>query len=178
MGTDCRITLPTQSRIGDVANVMGLLLGKTGELKPLQGGSFHLDVEGVKTVPSSMAECAFIHIDDAPLGYGEGPASRRIMYHYEYHWNSVRDVYTKSGHGMQPSCSALNIAMLVELARFFGGEVDYNDCDAKDTNFRAPTQPDLLVCNGKKWEAFQRRMAAVKPLTKEQIAKYQKYARY
>lgn len=178
MGVDCSVILPHEAGLDDIASVMGLLLGAKGELKPLsQGGGLHLKVEGVEIKPSSMAECPSIHIADALMSDGSR-GERRIMFHYEYNTRSRRDVYTTSGRGILPSCTALNIALCVELARFFGGEVDYNNCDAKQANFKAPKAKDLLACNGKKWDDFQRRMAAVKPLTKTQIDKYQKYAAY
>jgi len=43
---------------------------------------------------------------------------------------------------------------------------------------RYEAAPDIRANDGQAWEKFQRRMAAVKPLTKAQIEKYQKYAAY
>lgn len=180
MGVDCRITLPHTARLRDVADVIGILLGKEAELAPLSRNSIHCKVEGVTTKSSAVVECAEIEIKDALWGHDGHRGDRWFLYHFEFEngYSTDGDYHTESGRGILPRATAINIAMAVELVKFFGGEVDFNDSDAKDVDFKAPTKKDIQACNGEGWEKFQRRMAAVQPLTKAQVAEYQKYAAY
>ncbi len=51
--------------------------------------------------------------------------------------------------------------------KFFGGEVDFNDCDSTDIDFAWPTADSLMANNGEEWEEHQRRMFEVKPLKRK-----------
>lgn len=179
MGVDCKITLPNAARIDDVADVIGLLLGCKGTLEPLDNnGSIHLKVAGVETKNSSITGCAEINISNAPLGSGGKSGNRWFFYHFEWSGQNKGDYNTGQGRGIMPRSTAINIAMAKELVTFFGGSVDYNDCDDTEVDFKAPEQKDIRACDGKGWDKFQRRMFAVKQLTKAQITACQKHAAY
>jgi len=183
MGVDCKVVLPNEARLRDVSQVIALLLGKEGSLEPLGGGrdnSVALRVKGVRTeaIPD-MPECVHIRIDDAIAGEaGETRGDRRILYHFEFGTQSEGGRYTVSGRGIMPSSTPLNVALCVELAKFFGGRVDFNDCDNEEADFEAPTPLDVSANDGALWNSFQRRMAAVQPLTPEQIAEAYSHAAY
>ena len=168
MGVDCKITLPDKVRIHDVADVIGMLLGQKWELVPLDNhGSKHLKVEGVSVKNSSVDTCADIFVGE-----------RRFFYHFEWSGGSFEGRDTYCGRGLMPSATAENIALGVALVQFFGGIVDFNDCDESDCDFAWPEQPDIRPNDGEAWERFQQRMASVRPLTKTDIAKYKPVAAY
>ena len=168
MGVDCRITLPDKVRIRDVADVIGMLLGQKWELAPLDShGSKHLKVEGVSVRNSSVDACADIFVGD-----------RRFFYHFEWSGGSFGNRDIHCGRGLILRSTAENIALAVALVQFFGGFVDFQDCDESDCDFAWPEQPDIRPNDGEAWERFQQRMAAVRPLTKADIAKYKSVAAY
>ncbi len=180
MGVDCKITLPDAVRIRDVANVIGILLGKEARLDPLDhNNAVALRVDGVSVSNSTAVEgCAEINIKDAPWGHDGKPGDRWFFYHFEWSGGAADGYDTKLGRGLMPRCTAINIAMARELVTFFGGEVDYNDCDDSEVDFTAPEQPDLRANDGEAWDKFQRRMFAVKSLTKQQVAAMKKHDAY
>jgi hypothetical protein len=63
---------------------------------------------------------------------------------------------------------------------FFGGKVDYNDCDSKGIDYRKRERPNSENCpsDGKAWDDFQRRIAAVKPLTDKDFKRAARAAGY
>lgn len=180
MGVDCSVTLPDKVRLRDVAKVIGLLLGKPGRMESLRDNSgYYLVVDDIKTQGTSMPECAEIIITGALSGLsGEVRDNRRFLYHFEYSHDSRGGHDAKCGRGIQPSCTALNIAMCVELAKFFGGVVDFNDCDGSNRDFHSPVKKDIRANDGEEWEKFQRRMAAVKPMSQAHIDRYTEHAAY
>jgi hypothetical protein len=53
------------------------------------------------------------------------------------------------------------------LVDFFGGEVDFNDCDATDVDYKMRRKSNKKNCpeDGRSWDAFQKRLFALQPLT-------------
>jgi len=163
-----------------VADVIAILLGKKAELAPLSENSVHCKVEGVEVKNAAVATCAEINITDAVWGSDGKRGDRWFLYHFEFNEGHTADgdYHTRSGRGILARCTSINIAMAVELVKFFGGEVDFNDADATEVDFKSPVKKDTLACNGKGWEKFQRRMFAVQPLTKAQVKSYLKHSAY
>jgi hypothetical protein len=72
------------------------------------------------------------------------------------------------------------IAAFVGLADFFGGAVDFQDCDDVDWDHVVPDRPvgECAADDGSEWTALQRRLASVISLTRAQIRAYKKHAAY
>lgn len=173
MSTDTEIRLAPAARLGDVANVIGILLGCEKRLEPLGGDSFSCRVDGIKfSKIDSLPECVSIHITP------KTGVPRTILYHFEYGGVSKGGYYTKIWRGMMPSSTAVNIALGVGLVKFFGGEVDFNDCDDTDIDFKSPECKDIRANDGVPWDTLQRRMFAIEPLSELEIKKYSKVAAY
>lgn len=166
MGVDCKIYLPDNVRIRDVAHVIAISAG----LKPRWGGSgkakwVEVPVEVRNTSYPSMAEIAI---------YGDlvdGEKRHFVYYHFEC---------SKDGRQLMPRSTAFWIAIAHKLVDFFGGTIDYNDCDdvdidySKDANSRLVNAPE----GNKEWDAFQERLFNVKPITKEELEHYDIFAAY
>lgn len=168
MGTDCKIRLPTDVRVGDVAKVMGILSGLKAERMPLDRTSYAVRVPGASVAPSSIPECCYVNLN-GKLVRGDGVA--QAFYHFE----------PSGGVGrlLMPRSTAFWICIGRGLVKFFGGSVDYNDCDNKAVDFRAKkprkrNNPE----NDKEWHDFQDAMLAVKPITKSQLHLADKLAAY
>ena len=80
---------------------------------------------------------------------------------------------------MLPPSTAFWVAAARRLVEFFGGYVDYNDCDCSERDYVVPDRPDIQHAeDGEQWEHFQARKLAVTPLSKEEIEKAAEYSSY
>jgi hypothetical protein len=173
MGVDIRILLPANVRVDDVAKVLAILDGVPAKKRqlgnwwlqpPCQGESYcadvDVDVAGAEKIPS----CA--HID------WTGASGKRLwLYHFE------------SDNGwrlLMPRATAWNIAAGRRLIRFFGGKLDYNDCDSTSWNeiVHAKSSTVNAPNDGKPWHNLQDRLLALTPLTQEEIESADKVASY
>ena len=141
------IKLPGNVRVGDVASVIGRLLGCAGRRWDLGGrdGAWAAAVDGVAVLPSTMAQCARIVVS----GRGE----------WLYHFEDARgrrllscDAETREGR-----------ALAVALVEFFGGVLED---DHGETLHRA--EPGSAERNhpedGPEWDALQTRILEVQPV--------------
>ena len=171
MGVSTVIRLPADARARDVAQVMGALLGcetKLVEGKDAFSGSYfaaRVKGAGLKCC-EAVPECCYIEIKGATVG----PSNRMIMFPFEPE---------EGGRIIMPPATPLNIAMGKALVIFFGGAVDYNDCDSKRADYRCrKPRPRNNPCDNKPWEKFQRDIASVKPLTPKEVKACVKVASY
>lgn len=175
MGIDCKLTLPAAAQIRDVADVIGALLGKPMHKRPIYGVWSADHNHGViafrqygdlverNRYEPNVPECLSIDIETS-----DGP--RSFLYHYE--WDAI------GNRGMMMRAFSENIALCVALCDFFGGSVDFNDCDTIRENYRQPAREDIHRENGTAWQSFQQRKLDVQPLTKADIARYTPEAAY
>jgi len=66
------------------------------------------------------------------------------------------------------------------LVDFFGGRMDYQDCDDSYEDYTKwpKSSRHNRPQDGKPWQNFQKRMEAVKPLTKEELETFDCFAAY
>lgn len=185
MGVDTKILLPAAARIQDVADVMGALAGF-----PMEKRYFaHIRENGrdsagwsaghpygssyVRLTPiHNMVQCAYIHLDSSELGrvMVDGEREHQCMYHFEAGCNGERL--------LMPRSTDFWIAIGKGLVEFFGGTVDYNDCDDSDVDFARPAQKDIHAEDGAEWYSMQARKLVVKPLTQVDLDAARKVASY
>ncbi len=177
MGVDCKILLPAAAQIRDVADVLGALAGfpmhKRHFGPPLDGwiaGRDYRD-ENVVVKPYSDSSSLIAHMQIVINGESvDGENGHQVMYHFEGS--------RKGEHLLMPRSTDFWIAIGKGLVDFFGGTVDYNDCDDSDVDYQQPERSDIHAEDGEEWTEFQERKLAVKPLTKEQLAECRKEASY
>jgi len=168
MGVDARLFLPGNVRVHDVASVLGILFGLPHALEPLTGGDGVLcrvrgaNVRGHIDIPA-MAEIE--------LRAPNGDHVAGFYYHFE-NPSGRRQLTGRS--------TAKVIAAFKYVADFFGGRVDYQDCDDEDLDYVAPDKSDEEnhADDGEAWDAFQRRMDAVEALEPIDIRVCKKFAAY
>lgn len=171
MGTSCRIVLPSDVLIRDVADVMGILAGLPKHMDTLDnsGRQFQVcKVNGVKVKNTTIPEMGQIILEGAMV---DGQKAHQVYYHYEGEHGTTRT--------LSPQSTALWIAIGRGLVYFFGGTMDYQDCDSVRVNFRKPkprkwNDPE----SNKPYDDFQRAMFAVEPLTKADLNACKKWAAY
>lgn len=174
MGVDARVTLPANVRLSNVANVMGAVAGCPAtksffDRDPKNGWSTR--VEGVEVLTTSIPSMCEIRITP-PNGCVDGEKSHFTFYHFEPD-NGV-------GRLMLPRSTAFWIAVMHRVVDFFGGEIDYNDCDDVSCDYSVPhkTWEENSPSDGEAWYTFQNRILEIKPITVEEWNSFNLEAAY
>lgn len=165
MGVDTQIRLPCDVRVRDVGNVIGILAGLPSSKHSLGGESYSCRVEGVKVAPSSIAECCSLTFDGKMV---DGALHHWVLYHFENEHN---------GRLLLPRACPFWICVARGLVNFFGGSVDYQDCDTVDTDYqKEKPRKQNNPSDGKPWHDFQDALLALRPITKKELERAQKWA--
>jgi hypothetical protein len=169
MSADCIILLPGQTRLGDVANVIGILAGCERKNNPLSNNHDNCEVRGIRTEGSKeLPECARIYFEHK----GE---KRHVLYHFEcgYDQGTSRLLLPRS----TPFWCAVGSA-LVDL---FGGKIAFNDSNFDYDNWDY-INTNSPLWSGKEdnnsWDAKQKALFALNALSDENIAKFDKISAY
>ncbi len=158
MGVDCRIMLPGNVRIRDVMTVIGVAVGFQPIKIELQGGSYSIDVPK----GSVVAESTF--------------TPDMVMIKFDgRHVNWFFEVDSFNGRLLYPKSTPFWCLVGHRLVDFFGGSVDYNDCDLSEKDYKRRNKSDKLnrPTDGDEWHSLQDRMAAVRPITLAELENFQ-----
>jgi hypothetical protein len=171
MGIDASISFPPNVQVNDVAAVAARLLGCEAARKTLdeESGSTYAAVTGIEVQSiKDLPECVRILIREFDAEGNKIRSLAGLLYHFE--WSGGR-------RGIFRSPTPRNIALLRGLADFFGGKVDYNDCDSTKCDYEVPDKSNTMNCpeDGKPWQDLQDRILAVKPISKETLDECKKY---
>ncbi len=168
MGVDTRIILPPDARIQDVANVMGIFAGLKPEREILSQGSMYVKVPGVKVAGlETLPECANIILEGDMV---DGENGHHILWHWEFSENV--------GHLLMPRSTAFWIAIGERLVDFFGGDVDYNDCDSIEVDYHRTSDYKNNPSDGDPWNAHQERIWNCKSITYEDMVSVDHHSAY
>lgn len=169
MGVNSHIYLEKDVRVRDVADVMGILAG----LKPCKttfttGDGWYTQVKGVKVETTTFPEMCTILLDGNMV---DGEVFHYVNYFFESLFGNYRLLY--------PKATPFWIAIGVGLCKFFGGKIDYADCDEGNINARWK-KPRKSNCpeKDKAWYVFQEEKFNVKPITEKDMIKANKWAGY
>lgn len=154
MGCDARIILPGNVRIRDVMRVIGVAVGFEAKVSPL-GSSICTDVDGVEATTPMASSPDFLHIK----------FDNRHAY-----WSFEPDC-APGKRLLMPTSSAFWCLVGHRLVDFFGGKIDYNDCDAIDFDYERRPKGNSLNCpdDGEPWRRFHERIAKVPPITRAEL---------
>lgn len=172
MGVDTKLSLPPNVRVDDVADVIGVLRGREVELMALDQTSIVARVRGVEVKGSASIPQMCTIIIWLPSVVGEeAVADSSYFFHFECRGGRRE---------MSARAMAANIALFKAVAEFFGGIVDYNDCDDEDADYIVPDKSDdeNHPDDGEPWNSLQQRIAKVKPLKRSQIKACQALSAY
>lgn len=176
MGCDCRVYLPDNARLRDIQDVMGALMGFKKEKQELSGG-WRAKVKGVKAENSGSGTVEML-ILSGTLPDGPAKIARRengegfmAFWHWEGH---------PGFHQLSVKSTSFWITVGKKLVDFFGGYVDFNDCDNKEKDYKkkVKTKSQNSPEDGKPWEKFQERIMAVEPITLAEFNANIKHAAY
>lgn len=172
MGCDCNIYLPLNVRPKDIVNVIGILCGKE---KKWEYSAFKtakwIKVEGIKWVGNEAIPEMTSLIVASPLSEVVTPYRESInAYHF---WMCEEDRRGKFQQISVRSCNFWNVVG-IKLVNFFGGEIDFNDCDEVEVNYSRRAKPNDV--NGYESEEdfnkFQNRLFKLQPLTADDFTKF------
>lgn len=176
MGASTNIRIPKDARIGDVANVIGILSGL-----PLKWGGWHQDgwvkVPGASTEGIvNIAACASIIIkasEERPLV--DESMAHSVMFFFQPSSNECPSTCNL----MAPPSTPYWIAVGLKLCKFFGGSVKYNDCESlkAERHFKR-VRSNNAPTSGAAWHNFQEEISRIKPLTVKDLERARKVAGY
>ena len=174
MGVDCRIMLPPNVRLDDVQDVIAASVGVELVKTNLSGGKFWaVRQKSVKSEGYGMEalnSCVRLKINHECL---DGVADHEVMYHFECDripgWRL-----------MMPRSTAFWICVGARLVTFFGGKADYKDCDSTDWDLEVEPKSDEMnhPSDGEPWQNLQKRIFAIKPISKAEWKRFEKHAAY
>jgi hypothetical protein len=181
MGCNVNIYLPPDVHGRDAVKVIGILAG----LKPVRknfdrGGGTYVDVAVAEEQASSVERMSELVIR-APKGSTlvDGDEQHNTSFHYSSRRNG------KVFNLVMPTATPFWCAIGKNLIEWFGGVVQYNDCDVEKAPnvFRArrwcPTDKyGLLSQDGKSWERYQDELMQLRPLTSLELKRGRKVAAY
>ena len=158
MGVNTKIYLPQDVRIRDVANVVGILAG----LKPYYQYDGIIDIEGLsiqndKHTPG-LSNITLVPTEQEPLIDNE--SWHQCLYFMEISSNH-RLLYC----GCNPFWREIGKA----LVDFYGGHVDFNDCDDIEVDYKKPHKPFRYNCEDDQgYNRERKRIEQLKSLPKIQ----------
>lgn len=172
MGVDMRVYLPANVRVRNVAGVMGAYAGcpVSKDFFRCGGGGWSAHADGVEVKSASLPEMVSIFIR-TPMVDGE------TVHHCNYHFESEGG---RIGRLMLPRSTAFWIALMTRVVDFFGGTIDYQDCDESECDYAVPekTWQENSPSDGDEWYSFQNRVLAIVPITEDEWNAADKFAAY
>jgi hypothetical protein len=158
MGVDARITFMPDVRVKDAAMVMGVLAGLTPERYSLgRDDAVFVKVPGVTVKPTMIPEMAEISLAGRMV---DGEADHTAYWHFE----------SADGTSLcAPRSTPFWIAVAHGLVDFFGGSIDYQDCDGGGADIRRDSPFFNHPTDGAAWDEFQLRILNLAPLTRQDL---------
>lgn len=174
MGVDCKIYLPDSVGLSNVAKVIGAVTGCPMEKVPLTNDPgdprWFVKVPAVETLLGAIPELAGIRIAHKCV---DGLYNHYVGYHFECE---------QGGRLLMPRSTAFWIAVGCSLVSFFGGRVDFQDCDDENENSNLEFPDRGREVNnpqtGPAWQRFQERVFALKLITEEDWRACDRFAAY
>lgn len=161
MSVDCCIWLPNNVRVRDVANVLGIAAGLfPSRVSISDNKGWYINVDGVSVSPSVVPTLAEIALRGIMV---DGENIHWVLYHFEPDRTGYRLLMPKS--------TAFWITCGCKLVDFFGGEIDFQDCDEFTCNYKKAKKSNINNCpsDGKAWSGLQERIEAVTPITQKEL---------
>lgn len=175
MSVDCKLYLPVDVSARDLEEAIAILLGAKATYQKFNGHDFYTtEVEGQ---PRAEA-CKYVEgVSNFKLPGKDIMPLRPSGFDPTFHYiaRRGRTVYNL----LKMSSSPTRVALAIRLAKFFGGIVDYNDCDenGKELRFKRTLNVSMLAdMDNEPFGRFQLALSKLQPLTKDEIRAAGKFA--
>lgn len=173
MGCDCQIYLPRDVRLREVSTVMGILAGLPKEKVFFNdGANFYVKVKGAETKSTTIPEMVEIILrasDDLKL-------IDESDYHFcFYHFENEDSKYIS----LNPPSTPFWVAIGIGLCDFFGGKINYNDCDDTDIDrtYKKPRTHNNPK-NNDEYHKFQKQMWKLESLGIDELIMAKEHSAY
>lgn len=184
MGVDVYALLPPDVDEGEVAEVIGKILGSPSHMEDIHfHGATAVRVDKAKLdCASNVCHCANVVVDTATAKeFGAWPWV--CVGHFnapQYgHPKGIKNNSVSTYVSMRSSPG--KVATLAKLVDFFGGVVA-NDYDNKVIHSSKRHCPKDKYGNipqgGDEWQEYQNAIHALQPITQKEVEKYRKYSAY
>ncbi len=156
MGVDIRCVLPGNVRVDDVAKVIGIAVGLKPEYRKFNMGNS----DGGATYVDGITVNAAGSVDTVQINFD----GRYALYFFEPDIAIGKRLF-------YPKSTPFWIAACKRLVDFFGGTIDYNDCDEKAVDYRVKAKSNSENCpsDDEPWETFQQRLLTVPRIHKSEM---------
>lgn len=174
MGVDTRIILPSNVRIRDVAMAFAIAAGNT----------IHWEKSSSNTKDSYGGDLKFLRVAYKIKTSDCSPEMAQIL--FEQHITRSRDTgclaywFWENDSNTRliiVRSSAFWIAIAHRIVDFFGGAIDYSDCDDNEVDYYVEAKINNPT-GGRAWDMFYKRMSEIEPITKEDMEHFEKFAAY
>ena len=166
MGCDCRILIPSDTRLNDLVSVMAIAAGGGSQKVFLQGdtGSWYVRTTGARVEPSSAGASFMIMSPSIFLNIG-----KKMVDGEQEHFTMLH-LAAEGRHGkyfsMHPPSTPFWVAMGRKVINVFGGEILFDDCADKpfivtSKKPRKWNDPE----DGEPWQKLQDDIFHVRPVT-------------
>lgn len=143
MGISTNIYLPGNVRFKDVMTVIGVTVGLDKKKRDIGGGSYYVDVDGIQARTYNSQP------DMVNIEFGN-----RFCHWFFEHYSDLGDRVLL--------CGDSDFWRIVgnRLVDFFGGYVDYDDCDEIDFDYEVPmkSNSENRPTSGEPWKNLQERI--------------------
>lgn len=171
MSCNTYINLSPTTSVNRVAEAIAKLMGHPGKVdKDSSVSAYRVSGYKVKGYVDIPQMCAINIKTDTPLLQQVWHDAEIIQWHY--HFEDDRSDW----RCLSPGSHALAIAVGRELVKLFGGTVQYNDAEG-GIQFRRPKKTNYSSTDAQ-FAAWQKKLAALKPLTVKQVMKFNSLAAY
>lgn len=169
MAIAMRVILPGNVRVRDVATVMGAYAGLNAVNMGNTDNPFARVSDACVAAILSQPGCAEIGLQGKTV---DGCHGHFCTYFFEPSHCDGRMIVTRS--------TPFWIALMTKVVDFFGGSLDYQDCDGDDMDYHVPhkSRDENSPGDGEPYKDFQNRILAIVPLTKNDLELAVKYAAY
>jgi len=168
MGVNTMAYLPPHVRVNDVTKVLAALMGCRVYVLDLGQGGYAAWCDEAHVESTTVPEMVRITVK-APHG-----EEFNATFHFEEH--NARDRKRIDGTRiLMTDRSQRNVEVLSALVKFFGGQLDANDCDTIDIDLDVPVSSATWAhswspSDGQEWADLQDAIIAVKPVGKSERA--------
>lgn len=178
MGVDCRIELPPETRMGDIATAIAALAGIAVEIESLgnYGGVVAATKRGaVKLKPLQWSDSGGTEAQFKG-NLVDGETGHTVILFPQSKMQKCAGIGGPTCVALNPPSTPFWCAIGHGLVNFFGGSIDYNDCDDTIEDYavekpRPWNNPD----NGPFWNNFQRELAEIDPVIPADFASVAAY---
>jgi hypothetical protein len=114
------------------------------------------------------------------IHHGDPKITGQKVFGFSYHFEFGGYREKGDSRGIIMRSWACNIVVCKKLVDFFGGWVDYQDCDSIDVDYNVKPKSDKMNCpeDGDEWQNLQERIMAVQPITQEELDDAERHAAY